>query len=212
MSKTLFRDSVGVVPFKRLPETKLTEQKGSVGAWEAPVWNLGRLNLNGRVYPVELGKRIAAEGKVLVSYDGHDGDRFGDYGPVKAVTKNPRVEGAAGEEQLVVEIYVIDEAYQKQLEKISDLGVGIGVSSVGYGETDKDGVVNSHTYEIVRYLDFVTTPAGEVYATPKSEQTEEAGEDLEVSGLETGELSTERLAKVELYKKVQKHILARRKS
>ena len=39
------------------------------------------------------------------------------------------------------------------------------MSSVGYGEYLPDGkTINPDTYEVVRLLDFVTSPAGEVYA------------------------------------------------
>jgi hypothetical protein len=207
MSRRLLREDVEVVSLKSLPESRLTEEAGSVGAWEAPVWRLGVLNLNGRIYPEDLAKRIVAENKVTVAYDGHDGDRFGDYEPVKAVVKNPRIQDGL----MYVEIFVVDPAYQEKLKAIADLGVQIGVSSVGYGETDANGLVNTHTYELVRYLDFVTTPSGQVYATTKeSADTEPAKDDEGVPSSETGEPSPENLAKVERYKKVQAYILGRR--
>ena len=47
----------------------------------------------------------------------------------------------------------------------------IGVSSVGYGSIDENGVIQED-YEIVRYLDFVAMPAGLVYAKPKNENNQ----------------------------------------
>lgn len=208
MKRKLLIEDVELVVLKRLPEARLTEEAGSVGGWEAPIWKLGVLNLNGRVYPAELGKRIVAENRVTVSYDGHDGDRFGDYAPVKAVCKNPRIE----DDCLWVEIFVIDEEYEAKLASISELGVQIGVSSVGYGETDDNGLVNPHTYELVRYLDFVTSPSGQVYAVKKESTDQgEVEEEEGAPSLETGEPSPENLAKVERYKKLQRHLEDRRK-
>lgn len=206
MAKQLLEDYYGHVQLTKLDDGKLKEQTGSIGAWEAAIWRIGILNLNGRVYGEELAQRIVAENKILVSYDGHDGDRFGEYGPVKAVCKNPRIENGL----LIVEIYVIDKDFNARLAQLHELGVGIGVSSVGYGDVDNDGIVNPHTYEIIRYLDFVMTPSGQVYAEPKKDSGEE--EEGAPSSKTPEEASSDALKKVEIYKRVQEHILARRRT
>ena len=210
MKKILFEDSPsGVVKFTRLPAERLTEAKGSVSAWEAQLWHLGVVNLNGRVYSEPLAQRMIAENKTTVAYDGHDGDRYGDYGPVKAICKNPHISG----EYFCVDVFIIDEAYSKKLEVIAEHELPIGVSSVGYGETDQNGVVNAATYELVRYLDFVTTPAGgngakkKEAATKESERNEETQEEGGVPPSENGELSSEVEAQRKLYTQIQNMIL-----
>jgi len=205
MKKKLFEDSPsGEIKFTRLPEERLTEAKGSVSAWEAQVWKIGVVNLNGRVYGEPLAKRIVAENKSTVAYDGHNGDRYGDYGPVKAVCKNPQVKDG----YLCVDVFVLDEEYSRKIESIAEHGLPIGVSSVGYGETDQNGVVNAATYELVRYLDFVTTPAGGNGAVKKeSDRDEETEEEGGVPPLETEETFPDVEAKRNLYQSIQDMIL-----
>ncbi len=204
----LFEDTpTGEISFSALPDSRLTEEAGSVGAWEAQVWRIGVINLNGRVYTNELAQRIVADNRITLAYDGHDGDRNGDFAPVKAVCKNPFIKDGF----LCVEVFITDEAYQATLEKISALGHPIGVSSVGYGETDEDGVVNVSTYELVRYLDFVVRPSGGNGATKKEDNDE--GENDEGEGTPSPgdvEPSAEVLERVEILKRVQAHILERK--
>ena len=73
-----------------------------------------------------------------------------------------------------------DSASVKNIRELYKAGLPIGVSSVGYGSMDQNGVIQND-YEIVRYLDFVAMPAGLVYAKPKNEnapapKNEPAGE------------------------------------
>ncbi len=138
------------------------------GKWEAQVWKLDQVNLNGRIYSTELAKRIVQLNKVTLAYDGHDADwkSGNEYGCAKAVCKNPRIESNA----LVVDIEFVDKAFEKNLKLIASMGVPIGVSSCGYGEVDESGMVIPESYELVRYLDFVTAPAGGVYANQKEEK------------------------------------------
>lgn len=176
MTKELFVEYLNV-RLNALSEDKLkaesaTGGKAIAGAWEAPVWQLDKLNLNGRVYSTELAERIVAQNPITGACDGHDPDYHQDFQNYKAVCKNPSIRDG----QLWVEIYIIDEAYDQLLVRLSDLGLGIGVSSVGFGETDMDGVVNAQTYELVRYLDFVTSPAGKVYASKRTAASGNASE------------------------------------
>ena len=161
-----------------LPARKMEESSGE-GKWKAPIWNLDSMNLNGRIYTTELAERIARENHATIANDGHDSDyRSGhEYREAVAICKNPRIE----DNQLWVDIEFIDDAYRKKLEDISSRGVPIGVSSVGYGELDDDGRIVAETYELVRFLDFVTSPAGLVYATRESEEAERQEEKREKS-------------------------------
>lgn len=160
MEKKLLIESGGVLRFG----TPLKEEEGGDGSakWSAPVWRLGVMNLNGRTYPLELAQRIVEESPVTVAYDGHNVDmQTGEeYGIAKAVCSNPRIEG----NELWVDIDFVDKDYEALLKSLMDRGVSIGVSSVGWGDMDKDGVVIAESYELVRFLDFVLSPAGEVYA------------------------------------------------
>jgi len=203
----LLREYATASNIRRLGEERLAEQSGSVSAWSAPIWNIGRLNLNGRVYTKDLAERLVAENKATLAYDSHRHDWGEAYLAAVAVVRNPRIEG----EQLWADIFFVDKAYSDKLSAIHEAGVSIGVSSVGYGETDKDGVVEAATYELVRYLDFVTDPANETYAQPENEtgneNKEESAEGQEPGKVlpeSSGELSQEEQARrIAILKKVE---------
>lgn len=200
--KKLLKEFATVLAIQILGEERLTEQQGAISAWTAPIWNIGKLNLNGRVYPEELAKRIVAENKATLSYDSHNHPWGEAYKEAVAVTKNPRIEN----DQLWVDIFFVEKAYSEKIASIYKAGVPIGVSSVGYGETDKDGVVNASTYELVRYLDFVTAPANETVAEPTKEKKDEqeSDESAEVIPDSTLELSEEEMKRrIEILKKVE---------
>lgn len=141
--------------------------------WTAEVWRLDEVNLNGRVYGTELAQRIVKEGIKTMAYDGHDADwRSGhDFSPAIAYCDNPRIENKC----LVVDIHFLESqrenASVKNIRELYKAGLPIGVSSVGYGSMDENGVIQED-YEIVRYLDFVAMPAGLVYAKPKNENNQ----------------------------------------
>lgn len=177
-----------------LPARRI-EEKEDNGKWVAPVWNLDEVNLNGRIYPTELAERIVGDNPATIANDGHDSDwkSGAEYGGAVAVCKNPRIEN----KQLWVDIEFIDDDYRKKLEAISAQGVPIGVSSVGYGEMDKDGRVIPESYELVRFLDFVTSPAGLVYATREKEEAEKQKEQhAEPMGEACAEAMAERRSKL----------------
>lgn len=156
--------------FNSLKPVKITEgQESESNIWTASIWKLDKINLNGRVYPTTLAKRIINENKSTPVCDGHDPDYHSEFSNFKAVAKEPRIEDG----ELVVTIKVIDEKYNELLLQLMKEGVGIGVSSVGYGSCDRDGVIDDKSYELVRYCDFVTSPAGEVYAEPQSQDIED---------------------------------------
>ena len=142
--------------------------------WTAEVWRLDEVNLNGRVYGTELAQRIVKEGIKTMAYDGHEADwQTGhDFAPAIAYCDNPRIENKC----LVVDIHFLESqrenASVKNIRELYKAGLPIGVSSVGYGSMDENGVIQED-YEIVRYLDFVAMPAGLVYAKPKNENKPE---------------------------------------
>lgn len=152
-----------------LVKVPLQESEAS-GTWVADVWKLGERNLNGRTYTKEVAEKVIKEKPSTLAYDGHFADMVSgnEYGIAKAVCKNPRIEGNL----LRVDLEFIDEEFEEKLNKIAKAGVPIGVSSVGFGETDEKGVIIPATYSLVRYLDFVTMPAGEVYANKESKEVE----------------------------------------
>ena len=193
MEKMLLIESCGVLHKPVLKE----ETGGSDGKWTASVWKLGEMNLNGRIYSRPLAERIVAEAKSTLAYDGHDVNWITgeEYGIAKAVCSNPRIEG----NELRVDIEFVDSEYEKRLELLSSKGVAIGVSSVGYGELDPmSNVIVPETYELVRYLDFVTMPAGEVYATmgEKARPTRQRRSAETVVKTEADEAMAERRSKV----------------
>lgn len=160
--KKLIIESGGVLHIP--PKT----ESDSSGKWTASIWKLDQKNLNGRIYPTALAKRIVAEAPKTVAYDGHEAQYHtgAEYEIVKAVCSNPRIE----DNELRVDIDFVDEAYKAILEGLVAKGIAIGVSSVGWGCEDQDGRIDPDTYELVRFLDFVTCPAGEVYATKESKE------------------------------------------
>ena len=86
-----------------------------------------------------------------------------EYGCAKAVVKNLRIESDVLKADII--FLKSEEKYEEKLAELIESGIEIGVSSVGYGEYLPDGkTINPDTYEVVRLLDFVTSPAGEVYA------------------------------------------------
>ena len=97
-----------------------------------------------------------------MAYDGHDVNWITgeEYGIAKAVCFNPHIEDM----QLWVDIEFVDKAYETLLTQLIEKGIQIGVSSVGWGEQDPvSGIIIPESYELLRFLDFVICPAGEVY-------------------------------------------------
>ena len=158
---SLITESATIRPVKALAESKDGGRK-----WECDVWKLGEINLNGRIYTRELAERLCKEGVVTTVNDGHLQDWVSgkEYECAKAVASNLRIEGNVLKCDLT--FLSSEKEYEEKLAELSRLGISIGVSSVGYGEYEPDGkTVKADTYEVIRVVDFVTQPAGEVYAT-----------------------------------------------
>lgn len=156
---------------KVVQEMKEAQGDPASDVWTAEVWRLDKVNLNGRVYTRTLAERVVRDGYKTMAYDGHDADfQSGhDFAPAVAYCDNPRIEG----DTLVVDIHFLesqkDSASVRNIRELYKAGLPIGVSSVGYGSIDENGIVQED-YEVVRYLDFVAQPAGLVYAEPKTEK------------------------------------------
>lgn len=161
-------------------EQVLTESEGSESKskWVADIWKLGEENLNHRIYPVELGERLVKEQPVTTVNDGHfrDWTTGMEYECAKAVTKNLRIENNLLKAD--IEFLESEKDYEKRLEELYQKGVAIGVSSVGYGEYLGDGkTIDPESYTVVRLMDFVTTPAGQVYASMEQDDSDDNQDD-----------------------------------
>lgn len=138
----------------------------SKGKWVADVWKLGVENLNGRIYTQELAQNLVNASPVTMAYDGHwcDYENGNEYKNAVATCSNLRIEDNVL--KCDIEFLECEKAYEEKLKELASRGVSIGVSSVGYGEYEADGkTIKPESYQLVRVLDFVTMPAGEVYAT-----------------------------------------------
>ncbi len=157
--KQLLIESCGVLHKPLLKEDVDPDEK----KWTATIWRLDEVNLNGHMYSRALAEKLIAEKHVTVAYDGHDTNWITgeEYGIARAVCSNARIEG----NELRVDIDFVDLDYKELLERLVEKGVAIGVSSVGFGDVNPTtGEINPDTYSLVRFLDFVTMPAGNVYA------------------------------------------------
>lgn len=135
--------------------------------FEVPVWRLDKKNLNNRVYSRRLGEKVVKEYKDLVTVnlaDHPEGDSDGSVKDILAVSKNPHIRDGV----LYVDTYPVDESFANKLERIVELGGGLGVSSSCYGDVDGDGNVLEEDFEVTRWHDFVLSPSYEVFVTQES--------------------------------------------
>lgn len=162
MEKILLRETTMNPSFKK-PEIsdKLVNEKD--GIWSVPLWNLNEMNLNGRTYNTALAERLVAENARTLCNDGHE-DYCSEYANARAYAFDPFIEGS----QLCVHFKFIDAEYEKKILFCLENGIPVGVSSVGYGTMDGNGVVNPVDYELVRYFDFVNQPANSTFVAKES--------------------------------------------
>lgn len=151
--------------------TKIVEADGRKfnvrEGFEVPVWRLDKKNLNNRIYSRRLGEKVAKEYKDLVTVnlaDHPEGDNDGSVKDILAVSKNPHIRDSV----LYVDTYPVDESFSKKLERIVELGGGLGVSSSCYGDVDGNGNVLEEDFEVTRWHDFVLSPSYEVFVTQES--------------------------------------------
>lgn len=177
--KKLFTETVMNPKFTRPQMSdKLVNEKD--GIWTVAIWNLGERNLNGRTYTEALAKRLVAENKTTACHDGHD-DYGKEYAGMMAYAFDPYIEDG----QMCVHFQFVDKAYESKILFCLEHGIPVGVSSVGYGSQDEHGVIGVEDYELVRYFDFVNSPANETYvakdSTEVKPETETTVEDSEAT-------------------------------
>lgn len=220
IARTIFREGrelslvIEKAQMRRAPE-KMEEKAGSTAKWECDIWKVGEENLNGRIYTEELAERLVKEQPVTIVNDGHFCDYCNgqEYENAKAVASNLRIEN--GVLKCSLSFLESESAYEKKLEELASKGVAIGVSSVGYGEYDNDGkTIKADTYMVVRLVDFVTMPAGEVYATRiegEEEPEDEEEKEPESDGGDSMESKEESQLTSEERSKIIQRLVYRRK-
>ena len=201
--ETFQKDWNTKAPIKKMPlneSTRIVEKNGqryeALGAYKVPVWRLDERNLNERVYSTKLAEQVVRDNKTTYACDSHlDEPKFED---VKAIGKNPTIENGI----LWSECYMVDEEFNKKVERIIEAGAGVGLSSSAWGDQDSDGNILTEGFEIDRYFDFVLDPSYEVYLTKdtklgESEQnsnekiSEKTEPKKEVKTMDTKKLSLE---------------------
>jgi hypothetical protein len=153
---------------------KIVEAEGKqfpiLEKWEVPVWRLGKKNLNGRTYRESLGRKIEKECKEVVTANLADHpEEDGSVKDILSVSKNPHVRDGI----LYVDAYIVDENFEKKLNKMVEAGYGLGVSSSVLGELDEDNNVIDDSVELERFFDYVISPSYQVYVTKDSKQITE---------------------------------------
>jgi len=145
--------------------------------WEIPVWRLGKKNLNGRTYQESLGKRVEQTCSKLVTANlgDHPEDGSGSVKDILSISKNPHVRDGI----LWVDASVVDEVFDKKLNRMADAGYGLGVSSSIYGDTTDEGVVIDESVEICRFFDYVLEPSYSVFVNKSNKFTESTDKILE---------------------------------
>ena len=176
--------------FKRPVLSESSGEKGS--EWSVPIWNLGERNLNGRTYTEELAQRLVKEAAKTLANDGHF-DECSEYANARAYAYEPWIEN----NQMWVKFKFIDSEYEDKIIFCLENGIPVGVSSVGYGSMDAQGVIDAATYELIRYFDFVNQPANETFVQKEEvqEPTEPSTEDEESATAEKAE-NLRRLLKI----------------
>jgi len=131
--------------------------------FEVPTWRLGVKNLNGRIYSKSLGEKVVRENKNLVTVNLADHPTTeGSVKDIWSVSKNPHIR----EGIMYVDMYPVDEAFEKKLNKMLELGAGLGVSSSCYGDIDEStSEVIEEGFEVERFADWVLSPSFQVYVT-----------------------------------------------
>ena len=131
--------------------------------FEVPLWRLGKENLNGRIYSRALGEKVVKENKDLITVNLADHpEDDGSVSNIMAISKNPHIK----EDILYVDTYPVDEVFEKKLNKMLELGAGLGVSSSCYGDINESThEVIADGFEVQRWHDFVTAPSFSVYVT-----------------------------------------------
>lgn len=143
--------------------------------YRVPLWRLDLRNLNDRVYSTaEAEKVIAKFSKIAtVALFDHDDDlNKPSTKNIAAVAKNPTIKDGI----MYIDVYIVDEAFEKKFEKILKLGASVGISSVFDGDIDHSGYV--FDLELDRWCDIVLNPSYEVFITKDSPRVTSDGSEV----------------------------------
>jgi hypothetical protein len=134
-----------------------------LAVYRFPFTRPGQKNLNGRVYLHRLWDRLFSMGIVTVSLVNHPEDD-GDPARIWAVMKNA---GYNEDRTLgLVDCYIIDNEFGRTAIGVLVAGGDLGLSTSGLGDFEADGVtVDSDTYELERWSDWVLNPSYSVFGT-----------------------------------------------
>jgi len=164
---------VSTTLFKRIesPLKEATVENKSyeiLGAFRFPFTRPGQKNLNGRIYKYDLWDRLFSKNIVTHSLVNHPEDE-GDPARIWAVMKNA---GYNKDRTLgMVDCYIINNEFGKTAMGVIAAGGDIGLSSSGVGDFEADGVtVDSSTYELERWADWVENPSYSVFGRIDNER------------------------------------------
>lgn len=174
-NKQLLVESFKVKPeeYKKIPLTEssiLIEGKeyNCTAAYTFPISRPNQENLNGRIYSGKLWEGVISrkEGENSFGLCDHPSDG----GSVKdsfCVWHNIRMNES---KQLVVADAYLFGDWGRHAQEALDAGGELGMSSVGYGEFDKDGkTINENSYELHRPADWVLDPSYQVFGNKGDE-------------------------------------------
>ena len=140
-------------------------QYKALAVYRFPFTRPGQKNLNGRIYPFKLWDRIFLLFKTrsTISLCNHPEDD-GDPARIWAVLRNP---GYSDDKTLgMVDCYILDNELGRTANGVLLAGGDLGLSSSGIGDFEADGVtVESDTYELERFFDWVLNPSYSVFGT-----------------------------------------------
>ena len=135
--------------------------------YEFNVWELDKLNGNGRKYSTALAKKVVTENRPILGYTNHN--EKVDVTRQYAVLRNWRI----SEGWLRCDAYLIGQYGGEMLETL-EAGGPVGVSTTGNGEVrEKEVVVDTYLLES---LDWVDRPSNRTYHT--GENKKESKEDI----------------------------------
>jgi hypothetical protein len=141
-----------------------TEYK-ALAVYRFPFTRPGQKNSNGRIYLHKLWDRIFQlfRTKSTVSLCNHPEDD-GDPARIWAVLRNPgyNEDGTLG----MVDCYILDNELGRTANGVLLAGGDLGLSSSGLGDFEADGItVDSDTFELERFFDWVLNPSYAVFGT-----------------------------------------------
>jgi hypothetical protein len=134
-----------------------------LAVYRFPFTRPGQKNLNGRIYLHDLWDRLFSMKIVTVSLVNHPEDD-GDPARIWAVMKNA---GYNTNRTLgMIDCYIIDNEFGKTAMGVLAAGGELGLSSSGLGDFGADGItVDSNTYELERWADWVLNPSYSVFGS-----------------------------------------------